>query len=298
MVGDSLGSRVENASAAMIRHRHRDEDEMRALRPGPYGSATEMTLALAEALAEDPKFDGDAFARRVVARHHEARIYGQGTSLAIARLRAGYDWRDAGSGHGRGSYGNAAAVRSAPIGLMFGHDVDQLRWVAEEAAGVTHTHAFAVEGAVLFALGVAAALSARGSALDPLDFLDAVAAEVHTREYRTHIETAQAIVQRPWDGGIVVARLGNNQTALGSVVTSMVCFASHPASFSDAVRAAVALGGNASSIVAMTGALAGAFHGADDIPPVWIDALENADITAETMRAAGRTLEALTRSIE
>ncbi|HYB98825.1 MAG TPA: ADP-ribosylglycohydrolase family protein [Candidatus Limnocylindrales bacterium] len=295
MIGDSLGSRVENASAAMIRHRRRDDRGIHALRPGLYGSTTEMTLALAESLAAEPDFDGDDFARRLVARHHEARVYGQGTAAAIARLRAGLDWREVGTGHGRGCAGNAAATRSAPIGLMFGHDVERLRWVAEEAAAVTHTHAFGVEGAVVFALGVAAALSARGDALEPADFLDAILTEVHTREYRTHLETAQSIVQRSWEPAVVVGRLGNNQTALGSVVTALACFASHSGSFTEAVSAAVALGGNATSIVAMTAALAGAFHGIEDVPVPWIDALERAQIDAQAMLRAARALEALAR---
>src|SRR5688572_2807740 len=47
MIGDSLGSAVENASNGLVAHRYPQAEDLLALRPGPYGSTTEMTVALA-----------------------------------------------------------------------------------------------------------------------------------------------------------------------------------------------------------------------------------------------------------
>jgi len=60
-----------------------------------------------------------------------------------------------------------------------------------------------------------------------------------------------------------------------SVPAALYAFASHPHSFEAAVAYAVRLGGDADTIGAMCGAVAGAFHGATAIPAKWTDALEN-----------------------
>jgi poly(ADP-ribose) glycohydrolase ARH3 len=295
MIGDSLGSLVENASTGLVAHRYAKDEDLWALRPGAYGSTTEMTVALAESLAADPDFDGADFARRLVARCHDVRGYGQGTALALARLRSGVAWQEAGDRQaGRGCYGNAAAARSAAVGLVHGDDVPTLRWIAEEAAGVTHTHAHGVEGAVVLALGVAVALDARGAELAPRGFFETIASEVQVREYRSHLEMAASLADRRASPAVVAERLGNNQTALGSVVTALLCFATNAASFADAAAAALRLGGNASAITAMTLALAGAHLGGDAIPPAWIEGLENAEISAASVTALARSLYAKT----
>ncbi|MFN2424968.1 MAG: ADP-ribosylglycohydrolase family protein [Candidatus Binatia bacterium] len=291
MIGDSLGSWVENASPQLVAHRYPSNADFHALRPGTYGSTTEMTVALGESLAAHPDFDGEDFAKRLLARYHEVRGYGQGTTLALSRLRAGVSWQEAGAAQaGRGCYGNAAAARSAAVGLVHRRDVPTLRWIAEEAAGLTHTHSHGVEGAVVFALGVAIALDARGGELSPQGFFETIAGEVQVREYRTHLEMAASLSQRRASPAVVAERLGNNQTALGSVVSALLCFADHPESFADAAAAALRLGGNASAITAMTLALSGAHVGIDGIPPAWIEGLESAEISFASTQRLARTL--------
>lgn len=284
MVGDSLGALVENASPGLVASRYGSPRERRALRPGPYGSTTEMTVALAESLAADAEFDGEHFASRLLERCHESRIYGQGTSIALAQLDAGAPWNEAAAtAVGRACYGNAAAARSAPVGLAYARDLALLRWVAEEAAVVTHAHALAAEGAVAFAHGVALAHVGRGRRLDGSIFFETIAREAQMREFRAHLEIAAGLLDKPWRPETVVSRLGNNQTTLGSVVTALLCFARHADDLVEAVTAALGLGGNATSIVAMTAALAGAHRGRAAIPPDWIAGLEAGEITSATL---------------
>lgn len=291
MVGDSVGSCVENASTRLVAHRFPSAADLLAIRPGSYGSTTEMTAALAASLAEHPDFDGDDFAARLLEAWHDARGYGQGTTLALSRLKAGVPWQEAGAGQaGRGCYGNAAAARSAAVGLVHEGDAATLRWVAEEAAGLTHTHAHGVEGAVVFSLGVALALGGRDDEFDAGSFLEEIARDVQVREYRTHLETAASMLGRPARPDLVVERLGNNQTALGSVVTALLCFAANADSFEDAAAAALRLGGNASAIAAMTLAMSGARLGIDAIPAAWIEGLEKAEVSAASLQRLARRL--------
>lgn len=292
MVGDSLGSLVENASPRLVAHRYPDDGDLLELRPGSYGSTTEMTVALAESLAAHREFEGEDFARRLIARCHDTRGYGQGTSLALSRLRRGVAWQEAGDAQaGRGCYGNAAAARSAPVGLVHHDDISTLRWVAEEAAGLTHTHSHGTEGAVIFAVAVAVALDAREGQLDPRGFFETVAGEVQVREFRSHLEMASTLCERRAGPAVIVERLGNNQTALGSVISALLCFASHPASFADAACAALRLGGNAGAITAMTLALSGAHLGVEMIPPAWLEHLESADVSPKTLRTLAQALQ-------
>lgn len=282
MIGDSLGCVVENASTGLVAHRYPAAEDLAAISPGPYGSTTEMMVALAESLEADRDFEGEDFAKRLLAHWHEPRGYGQGTTLALMRLKAGVHWQEAGAAQaGRGCYGNAAAARCAPTALVHHDDVGTLRWVAEEAAGVTHTHSHGVEGAVVFALGVAIALDTRGGELSPQGFFETIAGDVQVREYRTHLEMAAQMAGRRVQPAAIVERLGNNQTALGSVVTALLCFADNPDSFTAAAVAALRLGGNASAIVSMTLAMSGAHLGYDAIPAVWIEGLEKADLTPQ-----------------
>ena len=294
MIGDGLGSLVENASTGLVAHRYPTFGDLAALEPGAYGSTTEMTAALGESLAAIPEFDGEDFARRLVASAHDVRGYGQGTMLALSRLKAGVSWQEAGAGQaGRSCYGNAAAARSAPVGLVHRNDTQTLRWIAEEAAGVTHTHALAVEGAVVFALAVAYALEARDEEFSAQDFFETIATEVQVREYRSHLEMAASFLGRDAQPSVVADRLGNNQTALGSVVTALLCFADHADNFADAAARALRHGGNASAITAMTLSLSGAYLGVDEIPARWIEALEVKEVSAASMRNLARRLASI-----
>jgi poly(ADP-ribose) glycohydrolase ARH3 len=73
----------------------------------------------------------------------------------------------------------------------------------------------------------------------------------------------------------IVGALGNGITSFESVPTAVYSFLSRSESFEDAVVYAVSLGGDADTIGAMTGAIAGAHRGYQNIPALWLDKLEN-----------------------
>ena len=83
-----------------------------------------------------------------------------------------------------------------------------------------------------------------------------------------------SLTTRVFAGFVLVVSAAVLGTALGSVPTALYCFLCEPQSFEDAVAFAVNLGGESDSIGAMTGAIAGAYHGAAAIPERWLDGLE------------------------
>ena len=64
-------------------------------------------------------------------------------------------------------------------------------------------------------------------------------------------------------------------------------------SVADAVLCAICVGGDTDTIGAMTGALAGAFHGVGAIPPEWLRVLENDGKGMDYLRGLGESLHAL-----
>ena len=185
-----------------------------------------------------------------------------------------------------------------PVALVYAEDAETLRWVAEEVAAITHSHALAAEGAVLQAAAVGlAALGARRQ-IDPAEFLLAIGAEAGMREYRSRYESAARLVERDAIAQHVVEMLGNGRSALGSVVTAAYCFACHPDDFERAIAKALSLGGNASSIAAMTGAISGARLGVQGIPQRWIDKLERSTLSPERMRVIAAELASAARRVE
>jgi poly(ADP-ribose) glycohydrolase ARH3 len=204
------------------------------------------------------------------------------------------EWREAGLGAGgRTSFGNGAAVRSAPVGLLYYDDIDMLRWVAEESAAITHQHALGTEGATLQALAVAHAGAGRARPISAAEFLLAIGAESGVREFRSRYESAAQIAEREPKPERIVQKLGNGRSALGSVVTAAYCFVRRPDSFEDAVALAASLGGSAHALCAMTGAISGAYLGVDAIPQAWRDGLESAEVSCSLLsELAMRLVEA------
>lgn len=245
-----------------------------------YTDDTQMMIGVAESLAERGDFDGADMAERFAENFEGNRGYGPGAHGVMLALRRGAVWNEVAPGlfGGSGSLGNGAAMRVAPVGVFYHDDPAELRRVAELQSTITHTHPLGKEGAALLAYAVAcAARHAPGAAFAPDDFLSDLHAFVHPdrANYSAHLTAIGELLERRAGAAEVIETLGNDVTAPGSVPTAIYAFLAHPDSFSEAVTVAVRLGGDADTIGAMTGAIAGAFHGAEAIPEDWLSALEN-----------------------
>ncbi len=78
-----------------------------------------------------------------------------------------------------------------------------------------------------------------------------------------------------------MAKIGCGKFVLESVPAALYAFLSSPDSLERSLIVAVNAGGDADSIAAMTGALSGAFNGAQSIPMRWVKDLENRDYLIE-----------------
>ncbi|MFO0852735.1 MAG: ADP-ribosylglycohydrolase family protein [Gemmataceae bacterium] len=270
-VGDALDAPFETLEAADIFARFGLPDAILATAAtGPlrYTDDTEMAINLAESLVEVGEIQGDALMRAFAANFDPLRGYGGGAIRIIGAARNGGDWRATSETvYPGGSFGNGAAMRVAPVGLLFHDDPDKVWEQARLSARVTHRHPLGVEGARLLALAVAQAVSAEE--IDRKVFLQTLLDRAETEEFRWALRTARKMKR-----GDSVAPLGNGVAAHQSVVTAIACFLATPPAFDLAVGRAIGLGGDTDTLAAMTGALCGAFGGTGVIPAKLLDRLE------------------------
>jgi len=277
-VGDALGAPVEGLSPARLK---REFGEIREMLPGrrgrgTYTDDTQMMIALAEWLLEESEPTAESLARRILESYDPSRGYGRGMTNLMRHLRAGEDWETAAEAvFPRGSFGNGAALRVAPCAALLHEDAEALDRLVEASAIATHPHPLGVAGAVLQARQIALAFGSRGGSVDPIAFAVTLRSSTVSLEFRQKVRAVEECLESGAGPDTVRGRLGCNSTALGSVGTALFCFLAHLESFEDAVVYAASLGGDTDSVAAMTGAIAGAWHGARAIPERWRAALED-----------------------
>jgi poly(ADP-ribose) glycohydrolase ARH3 len=271
-VGDGIGAPFEGLTPDSIFWGYGSLAELVANRENEtlhYTDDTEMMIGVAETLLEDGELFEEPLLRAFAANYHPERGYGRGARRVIEAMAQGGDWRTVAAKHfPGGSYGNGAAMRVAPVGLLFWNDLDRVMEEARYSALPTHVHPLGIEGAQLLAIAVALAL--RPGPLERKPFYRELRRRATTEEFRWHLDMAARL--RPGDS---LAGLGNSLEAHRSVVTSIACFTTSPRSYEDAIARAIGLGDDTDTLAAMAGALSGAHLGITAIPRRLLDHLED-----------------------
>ncbi len=280
--GDALGMPLEGTSAAAIKKNYGQVRNMLDARlgAGTYTDDTEMMIALAESLVRSRGINGADLAHSFLENFNPLRGYGAGSRKAMEMLRAGVSWKEAGKQvFEGGSYGNGASMRIAPIGCLYCHDREALKEAVYTSCLITHTHPWGQEGALLqayaVALGITADLEKR---IDTAHFLSALKDILPAGSpYLEKMDTIRTLLEENSSVEDVVRLLGNDSRALTSVPSAIFSFLKHVDDFEESVVYAVGLGGDTDTIAAMTGAIAGGFHGKGAIPGRWFDLLERGE---------------------
>jgi len=247
---------------------------------GRWTDDTHMMIGVAESLIANKGFNGKHMAWTFIKNWEKEpwRGYGPGPPRVFRKIKSGVPWNEA-AGQlygGMGSYGNGAAMRVAPVGLFYYDDENRLREVAYKSAEITHTHELGKEGAAIQAYAVALAVKVESESFNPIDFLEKLIEFTRVDAYKEKLEKAKGLLNND-DKREIIRNLGNSVEALNSVPTAIYYFAKHHQSYAKAVLYAISLGGDTDTIGAMTGAIAGAYHGIEAIPSVWVQKLERRD---------------------
>lgn len=288
-VGDALGGMFEAQTADAIRARFPAADRLIAYPQEEiwYTDDTQMAVGVAEALIESGEVVEDVLCRAFVANYVPSRGYGRGARAVLDAMEDGGDYRQVAEEHfPGGSYGNGAAMRVAPVGLLFRDDRRRLWEQARLSALPTHRHPLGIEGAQLLALAVA--LCSGMERFDRAGFFAELLGACESAEYRAKLEEA-AQVRSPED----LAGLGNRIEALHSVPTAIASVALTPESFESAVSNVIFLGGDTDTLAAMAGAVSGAYLGADRLPGRLLGLLESSPKGREYLRQLAGQLAAV-----
>lgn len=246
---------------------------------GTYTDDTEMMIGVAESLVEYPDFNGEDMAQRFLKNMHRERGYGAGTIRALSMIKQGIPWNEAGQRVFKdGSFGNGAAMRIAPIGVFYAREPQKLKEVALQSSQITHAHPLGKTGALLQAHAIARAFLA----FEPIktkSFLEKLLSFLPTPNhvYQEKLDIIDELLQKSPSKMEIVVKLGHSSQAFNSVPTAIYCFLANQQSFEKALSFSIGLGGDTDTIGAMTGAIAGAYHGLSSIPEKWLDSLEQSE---------------------
>lgn len=276
-VGDALGSCFlipANLSALAARTAPPD--------PWWWTDGTEMACSVFSVLDRHGHVDQDALAESFASHHDFDRGYGPGADRMLRLVRQeGASWRElaAQAWDGRGSWGNGAAMRVAPLGAYFAWEdgapsassaaLDRVAAQAAASAEITHTHPEGIAGAV--AVAVAAALAAARPDLAGEPLLRAVAAWTPAGQVRDGVDDAIALLALT-DPRSVAATLGNGReiSAQDTVPLCLWVAAKHSRSYVDAFWATASVGGAIDTNCAIVGGIVAARTGLSGIPHEWL----------------------------
>jgi len=272
-IGDALGRSFEGSWSSQIQPEKVRFD-------GRWTDDTHMMIGVAQSLISKRGFDGKDMILTFM-RNWEAepwRGYGPGPPRIFRMIRSGIPWNKAARllYGGSGSFGNGAAMRVAPIGLLFYDDPERLREVAYRSAELTHAHHLGKEGAAIQAYAVALAVQTEKKRFDPEVFIEKMIQYTRSNIYREKLQNAKRLLSSGEEKDVIKI-LGNSVEAFNSVPTAIFCFAKNYDKYAETVLYAVKLGGDTDTIASMSGAIAGALHGDDGIPEFWKRKLEKAD---------------------
>ena len=278
-VGDSLGLPREGLTprrasrlygSAPLRHHF-------VFGRGMVSDDTEHMVMTAHALLAEPD-DSVRFARHL-ARRLRWWLLGlpAGVGLATAKsiIRLWLGWSPASSGVR--SAGNGPAMRAGVLGLCLHRDEAKLREYVRVSTRLTHTDPRAETGALLIALAARAALHSKETPLDAASFLAACRIEAPDDEWQHVLEQVQTSLTSGESATQFAKRLGLQRGVTGYIVHTVAavlfCWLRWPGEFRRPMEAIIELGGDADTTAAILGGLLGASHGADSIPPEWLDGL-------------------------
>jgi poly(ADP-ribose) glycohydrolase ARH3 len=269
-VGDALGGKFEAQSAGAVRARFPNIEALIAFPREEiwYTDDTQMAIGVAETLIARGEIIEEELCKAFVANYVPSRGYGRGARAVLGAMEDGRDYRQVAEQYfPGGSFGNGAAMRVAPVGLLFRDDRTRLRDQARLSALPTHRHPLGIEGAQLLALAVACA--SQMEHFDRTGFFAELRSACESDSYRAKIEKA-AKIESPDE----LIQLGNGIEALESVPTAIASFALTPDSFESTISHVIFLGGDTDTLAAMAGAISGAYLGIPRLPQRLVELLE------------------------
>ena len=274
-IGDAFGAPLESFPAPRVRVSEMLPGGRHSRRKGEVTDDTLQALAVAESLLSCHRFNPDDMMARFVAMYRwSPQWFGPTSSKVFGLVIGGAPLRDAARlAHEQAgsSRSNGSVMRGFPVGIFFTPATVPETSIA--CSRLTHFDMTAAHASAFLNLMVSRLC--RGASRD--DAFRAAVAACRGGEVRRMLGRYQEYPAEPSLDAVLCAH------------AALSCFM-HTDTFEEALVLAVNLGGDADTVGACTGALAGAFWGVDAIPERWVRDLEDrgriSSVADELARAA------------
>lgn len=261
-VGDALGAALEFMTAEEIEEEYGQVETILGggwlnLQPGQVTDDTMMTLGVARGILANPAEPVAAIGEEFV-RWYQSNPPDIGNSCraSIERFLEQGDWMAASEfAHQRlgQSGGNGSLMRTLPVAIAYRSDLEQMLEVTYNVSRMTHWEEIAAQMCQIYNCLLMAYLGG-------------------LQEKESLI--VQMLELYPTTAGLLEMRnlppSGYVRDTFYHALTSFI----RTGSFADCLIRAVNLGGDADTIGAVTGGLAGVYYGFEAIPTEWVEMLE------------------------
>lgn len=257
---------------------------------GQYTDDTLMSIALSKSIIQCNGFNPEDVAQEYLAWYKTGNTRGIGTTTAgaMVNLKQGMDYKNSGLTHsydGLPAGGNGTAMRVAPLGLVYRHDIIKLMDSAIKDSAITHNSLEPSMGSVAVALAVSMLAN---RTVDPQSVSYEVSNILMDSMVKAKIEQAQRWLEQGTPLYTIaqeaLAEIGVSGYVPETVAAAFFCLGATD-NFEDAVVMAVKGGGDTDTTAAIVGAMAGTYYGLEGIPVHYKDQVENfqllQDLTVE-----------------
>lgn len=253
-----------------------------------------MTKCIVKSLIANKDVDATDLAKRFVTEYGNSprRGYGPNVTVVFEKLLLSKFADPFGPAKeqfdGRGSHGNGAAMRIAPVSLLYHSDQSKLIEKVKTVSSITHSHKLGINGAILQSLAIRKCLLMHPEEkLDVQNFTTELINEMkeiekdETREelnleesysYENQLTLMLDLLKKEKhpSNEEVVESLGNYVSGIFSVPTAIYSFLKAQNNIPDidttnpfrrTIQYAISLGGDTDTIASMAGAIAGAYFG-------------------------------------
>jgi len=229
--------------------------EQHQLQAGQWTDDSEMQQMVALSLVENQGLKPEDLASRYLDWFFSgrARGYGRTTKLAMQNLQSGKHWSESGIAD---SLGNGSAMRAAPFGIYFRHNIQDIISACRIDSTITHASAEAEAGSI--AIGLAAGYAVNND-LDHL--LEKIWVHLPESKVKTVIYSLSAMLDNESISSSQVLRvLGTKADVRETVPAALYCFLKFN-NHQDGIVAAIKAGGDTDTTASIVGALFGAKDG-------------------------------------
>lgn len=279
MVGSALGDAIGE-----LAFRYQDKEslssQLKQLDKLYYTDDSTMSIGIAESIIKTGNLDGQDLGERFRRNFQKEpwRGYGPGPPTVFSKVeRLGMSYVEAAKTlfGGKGSFGNGASMRVAPVGLFY-HNSLHLYEKACISASVTHAHPVGKDGAAVQAKAVSLAVNLAPDEPFPYaTFIKNLIDFAKTQELKEKLVMVQKLIMTSASPLRATRQLGQSVAVHESLPFATYSFLCHPQSFKECLFCAILHGGDRDTLGAMACALSGAYLGIDSIPQTWRKKLEN-----------------------